>query len=479
MKTVRLVVPADFKLPETYIGSNPQHTALALNLGADAVSYFQKKALDRVRAETHVEAVREATRLFEAQTEDAKVQVEKMALEKKKVEEALKVALARIQAMESSAADIRGQAQRETRETMDALLRSKDEYAARLQATLDRGLETVTTKVEGLQNSITKTFSSSKEKGTLGESIMEGFLKKAFDCDVSVVSKDAQTADIRMTRPRAAYFWEVKNYTRMVTSDEVEKFRRDLRLHPDVRGGCLVSLRTGIVGKTRGGDVDVEFLEDGRFVLYLSNFMARDDPVFALQGLRPLFDTVEELSRPMKEETETIRALEAKAALIVNLLRSHAQVVQKHKNSLVGHRKRMDIMFAEFQGMILEAEAQLQTLLRVALGGDEAAAEAQKEVDTSLSPLVFRKEQVSQISDDRQREFVKWLLVQAEAREGVQVEIKELLERAKVAGYSEKFVRGLREEMFQETAWSKGARYLLGLRWWAPATAQGAAPAEN
>jgi hypothetical protein len=74
---------------------------------------------------------------------------------------------------------------------------------------------------------------------------------------------------------------------------------------------------------------------------------------------------------------------------------------------------------------------------------------------------------------------VKWLLVQAEAREGVQVEIKELLERAKVAGYSEKFVRGLREEMFQETAWAKGARYLLGLRWWAPASATAAQPAEN
>jgi hypothetical protein len=343
------------------------------------------------------------------------------------------------------------------------LIASKDEQIAQLQTTLERTMDTMGKRVESLQNSMTKTFSSSKDKGTLGELMMEGFLKKAFDCDIQVVSKEAQTADIRMSRQGGSYFWEVKNYTRMVTTEEVQKFRRDLRLHPDVRGGILVSLRQGIVGCQRGGDIEVEFLEDGRFVLFLSHFMSHDDPVFYLQTLRPFFDTIESMSKPVKDEVEAVRSLELKAALMTNLLRSHAQVISRHKNSLVGHRKRMDTMFAEFQGYVLEAEAQLQTMLRVAMGDDDTSAEVQSEADTVLPGAIFKKRCLADYADDRSREFVKWLLATTEVDADSQVEIKDIIEKAKTT-YPEKYVRGLREELFQDAAWPKGSRFLVGLR---------------
>jgi len=302
---------------------------------------------------------------------------------------------------------------------------------------------------------------SSKEKGTLGETLMEGYLKRAYDCDIQVVSKGSETADIRMTRASGAYFWEVKNYTRMVSTEEVNKFRRDLRLHPDVKGGILVSLRQGIVGKSRGGDIDLEFLDDGRFILFISHFMAHDDPAFYLQTLRPFFDTIEAMSKPLKDDVEAVRTLENKALLITNLLRSHAQAITKHKNSLVGHKKRTDAMFAEFSSYILEAEAQVQTVLRVAIGTDTETTEIQAETDTHLSPIVFSKERLSDYTD-KTRDFVKWVLEACEIREGTQVEIKDLIEKARKSNFSEKCVRGMRD-VFQETAWAKGSRFVQGL----------------
>jgi hypothetical protein len=294
---------------------------------------------------------------------------------------------------------------------------------------------------------------------------MEGYLKRAYDCDVQVVSKGSETADIRVTRSTgAAYFWEVKNYTRMVSTEEVNKFRRDLRLHPDVLGGVLVSLRQGIVGKSRGGDIDLEFLEDGRFILYISHFMGQDDPVFYLQTVRPFFDTIETMAKPVKEEAEAIRALEMKAALMTNLLRSHALGITKHKNSLVGHKKRTDAMFAEFSSYVLEAEAQLHTVLRVAMGGDSDTTEVLNDTETHLSCIVFAKERLSDFVDDKTREYIKWLLTVVEPREGTQIEIKDVLELSRKKGYAEKWVRGLREDVFQETAWVKGSRFILGLR---------------
>jgi hypothetical protein len=67
--------------------------------------------------------------------------------------------------------------------------------------------------------------------------------------------------------------------------------------------------------------------------------------------------------------------------------------------------------------------------------------------------------------EGRPKAFVTWLLTATEVQEGAQVEIKDIVERAKEKGFAEKFVREMREDVFQGTAWSRGARFLLGLKW--------------
>jgi hypothetical protein len=249
----------------------------------------------------------------------------------------------------------------------------------------------------------------------------------------------------------------------MVSTEEVEKLRRDLRLHPDVNGGILVSLRQGIVGKNRGGDIDLEFMEDGRFILFISNFMGHEDPVFYLQTLRPFFDLIETMTKPIKDDTEAIRNLQAKTTIMVTLLRNHYNSVNKHKNSLVGHKKRMDTMFAEFQAYVLEADANIQTILRVAMGDDNTSAEVQSETDTVLGPM-FKKRCLADYADVKIREFVKWLLTQTETNNSAQIEIKDLIEKGKPQ-FSEKFIRGLREDVFEDASWVKGTRFINGLQW--------------
>jgi hypothetical protein len=457
MTSLTLEIPKDFAIPLLFLKADREKIALALTLGAQAISYMEKEALNAARSESTDEAVKEVTREFERHSAAT-------ATKLKRAEEAARAANLRVEAMEADAATLRSQVQKEVAKTYEAILVSKEQQVAQAHAALEKAMDSVGKRVESLQTSITKTYASSKEKGSLGESVIENHLKKAYDCDIEVISKERESADIRMTRAAGNYLWEVKNYTRMVTKEEVEKLRRDLRLHPDVRGGILVSLRMGIVGKNRGGDIDVEFLEDGRFILYIGQFMSHDDPIFYLQTLRPFFEMVEATAKPVKGDTEAVRALEMKAAIITNLLRSHATSVTKHRNALVGHKRRTDTMFAEFQGYIMEAEAQLNTILRVAMGGEETAAEHEAEAAKTL-PSLFRRKTVAEYADDRTRDFIKWLLTQVESLEGSQIELKDLVERASKASFSEKFVRGTREDVFEESAWIKGARYITGLRW--------------
>jgi hypothetical protein len=453
-----LHLPNGYEIPDIYMKGSEEQIALALSLGANAVDFCNKRAMEIHSEGWEAEVMKEVEKTH-------RKEVALVNFDKKKAEEAARAAQLRIEAMEQEASNLRARIQKEISDGYEMMMRAKDAQIEQAKQATEKVYEVVGKKVESLQNSMTKTYASSKEKGALGETIMEALLKKAFDCSVQVVSTDPQSADIRMTRRAATYLWEVKNYSRLVTSDEVEKFRRDLRLHPDVKGGVLVSLRQGIVGHARGGDIDLEFLEDGRFVLFISSFLSHEDPVFYLQTLRPFFEAIESIAKPVKEEVEVVRALELKASLMTNLLRSHAATVTRHKNSVASHKKRTDTMFAEFQGFILEAEAQLQTVLRVAMGGDGVSTEVGEDARTMLSLAVFRKDCVAEFADDKLREFIKWLLAAVDVREGTQIEIKDLIERGKARNFSEKFLRGLREEVFQEASWAKGSRFVQGMRW--------------
>jgi hypothetical protein len=239
-KIFRVSVPLSFVIPTIYLEKGPKEIAIALRLGADALGYIQKKGADAVRQETHSEVMAQATRDFEETMREVaseqQTALTKLKLDKAKAEEAMRIAQSRVEMLEMGATELRSNLQKELKASTDMLLAAKDEQIQRLKDMMEKNMEVLGKRVESLQQSMTKTLASSKDKGTMGENIMENYLKRAYDCDISVVSKESETADIRMTRQAGAYFWEVKNYTRMVSTEEVNKFRRDLRLHPDVKG---------------------------------------------------------------------------------------------------------------------------------------------------------------------------------------------------------------------------------------------------
>jgi hypothetical protein len=461
-----LTLPYTFQIPSFYDTADSQDIALALELGADAISFLKSKTTEKIRKETHAEAVNHAMKIHEKTLEELQ---ETYKQEKARFEDRIRSLTEKLTLQEMDAREFRIACQKDARETMKEIVESKEKQIQDLEGKLGRAMETMANRFETLHTSLTRTLSSSREKGELGEGIVEDLIKKAFDCDVSLVSKDAQTADIRMNRAKAAYFWEVKNYTRMVNKEEVEKFKRDMRLHPDVRGGVLVSLNQGIVGKTRAGNIDIEFLEDGRFILYISHLMKNNDVIFYLQTLRPLLDAAEQVQSSIREDSEIVRNLEQKAFLIATLLKTHEQTIVKHRNSLAGHKKRMDAMFSEFQAFLVESESQTTNLLKIAMGGQEEQASIAQQAEISLPLQIFLKEKLVEYNEKEQK-FIQWLLSKTTLDEDKELQINDVVEKAKEEGFGEKYVRGTREGCFQERAWGKGGRIIRGLSWKAGGT---------
>lgn len=461
MQQVTLTLPYSFTLPTFYDSADPQDIALALELGADAISFLKNKTTEKIRKETHADAVKHAMKLHQQTLEELQQNYKE---EKEKLDERIRSLTNKLTQHELEAREFRQTCQKDARETSREIIELKNKQIEDLESKLARAMEHMSNRFEVLHTSLTRTLSSSKEKGELGEGIVEDLIKKAYDCDVNVVSKDSQTADIRMSRAKAAYFWEVKNYTRMVNKEEVEKFKRDMRLHPDVRGGFLVSLNQGIVGRTRAGNIDIEFLDDGRFILYISHLMKQNDVVFYLQTLRPLLEAAEQVSTHVTEDSEVVRGLEQKAFLISSLLKTHEQTIVKHRNSLAGHKKRIDAMFSEFQAFLVESESQTTNLLKIAMGSHDEQKLLANSVEITLPLQVFLKEKLIDYNEKDQK-FVQWVLSKTTLNEDKEIQINDLVEKAKEEGFAEKYVRGSRENCFQDRAWAKGGRIIRGLSW--------------
>jgi hypothetical protein len=89
-------------------------------------------------------------------------------------------------------------------------------------------------------------------------------------------SKIPRSCDYSSIIHNSPVFFEVKNYTTDVRSDEVTKFLRDMKEHPEVHIGIFVSLNTRIAGKDQTKPVLIEWIHDTQCAVYIQSFKELD-----------------------------------------------------------------------------------------------------------------------------------------------------------------------------------------------------------
>ncbi len=201
--------------------------------------------------------------------------------------------------------------------------------------------------------------------------------------------------------------WEVKNYDRTVHKSEVEKFRRDMLEHQDVRVGVMISKATDITGKTAKGNRELEFAE-GKLLVYISRFDALENPVDYLQSLLPLFQIWWETQR----DDETAEVF---ADTLKELERLLADLTKKRTEWRV-HKSRIEETARWMSEVVEDAEARVESLLRLMRAGQTAAG------DLDIPEGIFR----SLHADERVRETVAVLLEAFAAKAGADVRLNDL-----------------------------------------------------
>lgn len=456
LQEITFQVPVQFRLPGFYEDQTPERVALALRIGAQAVEDLFSSISETIREECNAELV------VQLEKKHLKKQ-EQLERERKVLEENLEHLRGKIHLDEALSGDMRRQLMEEARAMYKEILDEKDKRIHHLQDQLSAEVRNLHEKFQTVRDGINRQLGS-QEKGRQGEVSMEDLIKKAFgmveNFDLQAVGKEAQKGDHLMRYKAMRVMWEIKNYTRMVSKEEVEKLHRDMRSNPEVGLALMVALQTGIVGHSKAGDIDLEVLEDGRFIVYVNNLYKREDPILYLQALKPILDIVEarkEKGQPL--ESGEVENLRFKAKIVHHLLLTHQKTLAALHNSIVQQKKKIDQTHTELLAHIRAAESECGSAIREILS---EGAEADKGSLEVLNPEIFTKAAYADLNKT-QKVFVEWLREKCiEDVEG-EIESKRFLELLKPKLKTEKEVKEARE-VFQDSVWPKGGKKIKGLR---------------
>lgn len=446
--TVSFSVPGSFVFPHFYKKATPEQTAQALQMGAKVYEYMYASIAEDIQKECNTEIVEDLEK--------------KYAKEKRVLEERLENLKLKLKDDELLNQDIREQVKRQMQDIYKTLLDDKDRQIRRLEDQVGFEIRGLQEKFSNMKDSVSRQLGS-QEKGKAGEVAMEDLLKKSFGqtegFDLVSTGKEAQRGDHIMMYKSLKVMWEIKNYTRMVNKDEVEKLHRDMRSNPDVGIAFMVSLYSGIVGHVKAGDIDMEVLEDGRMIVYLTNFYKREDPLLYLQALRPFLDLIE--AKPLETkrlESEEATKLEFKMKIVHHILLNHQKTLHSLYNSLIQQKKKTEQMNTELLALIRQAEMECTNSLKELLQETE---HSEDDTLASLNPELFTKTALVDFTQT-QKKFMEWFKENCREEKGSEVESKKFVESYKETFKTEKEAKEIRE-LFQESVWPKGGKKIRGI----------------
>ena len=452
-------LPSGFDLPDFYNKETPEQIGLALRLGAESVEYMVKNATDIIREETHDQTMKQLEGKYI-------ILFEKEKKERKKLEDSLDQAKEQLVSLERLNASWQKDLRERAEAMMGPVLKAKDKEIDDLKEML-RMIQDLGLKFDKMSDSYTKTSNNSYLKGRAGETQVEELLKLSLDCEIYPVHKEAYAGDYHMVRGKGKYKYLIdsKDYSRMVNQQEIDKLHRDLRINADVVGAIMISLNSGISGHSRSGDIDIEFSELGKPIVYIGNLKRRDEIPILFASLRPFFEVVEQSvqlqSKTVSPTSEETHRLQQQMGLVSTLIRGHLQAMMNMKNIFVNHKRKTDAMYTEQLGLLIQQEGTVKNILAVVLGDAEQLRHAEQDVEMPLPSSIFRKTNRTELSESENK-FVEWMQKTFVFEEGGEMDLKVFLEKAIQDGFKEKEFRAMREKLFTDNAWAKGGKKVYG-----------------
>jgi hypothetical protein len=161
-------------------------------------------------------------------------------------------------------------------QALDILRKSYEQAVILKEEALQNREEKVSQREQELQTTLQRNASSSY-RGQDGEAYFQELAQEKMKWKLTDTSKIPHSCDYSATIHKINVFFEMKNYTSDVRSDEVTKFLRDMKEHPEVHVGIFISLHTRITGKDREKPISIEWINDSQCAVYIQTFKELDE----------------------------------------------------------------------------------------------------------------------------------------------------------------------------------------------------------
>jgi len=196
-----------------------------------------------------------------------------------KVTGALSLSEANFQGMKSQITDISGKAE----ETYKRMLSQKEqeykesvkERVAQCEIQYRESIQMLKENYERMESRLNRDYEKSlisSEKGKVGESEFEELCAKYTNWGPMInTSKETAATDRRVIIRGCTAMFEIKKYKDTVSSEQVNKFIRDMKNNVDAPLGVFISLHSNIAKKI-DKYIHVEWTEDSQLLIYVNSF---------------------------------------------------------------------------------------------------------------------------------------------------------------------------------------------------------------
>lgn len=255
---------------------------------------------------------------------------------------------------------------------LDALRKSYEQAIVLKEEALQHREEKVSQREEELQTTLQRNASSSY-RGQDGETFFQTLAEEKMKWKLTDTSKIPHSCDYSAIIHNIHVFFEMKNYTSDVRSDEVTKFLRDMKEHPEVHIGIFISLHTKITGKDKDKPIYIEWINDTQCAVYIQRFKELDE-----NHTMSLIDQVIKMSSiyskmigykgDMPEETMLQGRIDKARVYIEEYITETCSLIKRVVNDQKLHRQLVESSYSHTLSVLKSQTNAINTALEILTG---------------------------------------------------------------------------------------------------------------
>ena len=214
---------------------------------------------------------------------------------------------------------------------------------------------------------------SSSYRGQDGETFFQTLAEEKMKWKLTDTSKIPHSCDYSATIHKINVFFEMKNYTSDVRSDEVTKFLRDMKEHPEVHIGIFISLHTKIAGKDRNKPISIEWINDSQCAVYIQVFKELDEDhtmslIDQIIKLSSTYNKIIGSKGDMSEETVLQGRIDKARVYIDEYITENCSLIKRVTNDQKLHRQLVESSYSHTVAILKSQSSAINRALEILTG---------------------------------------------------------------------------------------------------------------